>query len=100
MTEPTTTPTTGPRVAPLLLSYTVARLLIAAVLVAVIWFAGLPGIPALAFGIILQLPVSYLALRSIRERLTAALAARAAARQAAKEQLRARLHGTGDTAGD
>ena len=91
-------PAVPPRVGPLLVMYTVARLLIAVVLIAVVWFAGLPGIPALAFGILLQLPVSYLALRSIRERLTAALAARSAARQAAKEQLRARLRGSGDTA--
>jgi hypothetical protein len=84
----------APRIAPLLVVYTVARLVIAAVLVAVVWFAGLPGIPALAFGVLLQLPVSYLALRSIRERLTEALAARGAARRAA----RARLRGSGDTA--
>jgi hypothetical protein len=90
--------TTPPRLAPLLVTYTVARLLIAVVLVAAIWFAGLPGIPALAFGVLLQLPVSYLVLRSIRERVTEALAARGAARRAARDELRARLRGSGDTA--
>jgi hypothetical protein len=78
----------------LLALYTLARVGIAAVLVGVLWVAGLPGIPALLWGILLQLPVAYLALRPLRERVTEALAARSVASRAAKADLRARLSGT------
>jgi Protein of unknown function (DUF4229) len=91
---PTGAPATPPRIAPLLALYTLARVAIAAVLVTILWVAGLGGIPALLWGILLQLPVAYLTLRSLRDRLTEALAARSVARRAAKADLRARLAGT------
>jgi predicted permease len=93
---PSGAPATPPKVAPWLALYTLARVLIAAVLVAALWLAGLSGIPALLWGILLQLPVAYLTLRPLRERLTEALAARSVARKAAKADLRARLLGTED----
>jgi hypothetical protein len=86
-------PAARPRIAPWLLLYTLGRLAIAVALVAVIWLVGLPGIPALLFGVLLSMPVAYVALRPVRDRLTEALAARSVARRTAKEQLRARLEG-------
>jgi hypothetical protein len=83
-------------VAPWLVVYTLGRIVIAAVLVTVVWVAGLGGIPALLWGLLLSVPVSYLALRPVRDRLTEALAARSVARAAAKEDLRARLSGAED----
>jgi len=78
-----------------LLLYTVSRLLIAVALVAVLWLAGLGSYAGLLFGVLLSMPVSYLALRLVRDRLTEALAARSVARRTAKDDLRARLSGTG-----
>jgi flagellar biosynthesis component FlhA len=92
---PTGSPASPPRILPWLLLYTLGRLLVAAVLVALVWVAGLPGFPALLFGVLLSMPVAYLVLRPVRDRLTEAIAARSVARKAAKEDLRARLSGTG-----
>src|SRR4051794_1956620 len=97
---PVGSPATPPRVAPWLLLYTFGRLLIAVVLVAVLWLAGLGSYAGLLFGVLLSMPVSYLALRPVRDRLTEALAARSVARRAAKEDLRARLIGTDSEDGD
>ncbi|MGY1811719.1 DUF4229 domain-containing protein [Blastococcus sp. SYSU D00820] len=91
--SPTGGPATPPRVGPWLAAYTLGRLVITAALVALVWLLGLPGIPALLFGLLLSMPVSYLLLRGVRDRLTEALAARSLARKAAKEDLRARLSG-------
>ncbi|CCG05268.1 DUF4229 domain-containing protein [Blastococcus saxobsidens] len=87
---------TPPRIAPWVVIYTVGRFAIAAALVLILWWVGLPGFPGLLFGLLLSMPVSYLLLRPSRERLTEALAARSVARRAAKEDLRNRL--SGDTA--
>lgn len=83
------------RIAPLLVLYTLGRLVIAAVLVALIWVVGLGGFPALLFGLLLSMPVSYVFLRPLRDRLTEAFAARGAVREARKADLRARLAGEG-----
>ncbi len=91
---PTGGPAKPPRILPWLLLYTLGRLVIAVALIAVIWVAGLPGFPALLFGLLLSMPVAYLTLRPIRDRLTEAIAARSVARKTAKENLRARLAGT------
>jgi hypothetical protein len=93
---PSGAPATPPRVAPWLALYTLGRVVIAAVLVTVVWVAGLGGIPALLWGLLLSVPVAYLTLRPVRDRLTEALAARSVARKAAKADLRARLTGTDD----
>lgn len=87
-------PATPPKVAPWLLLYTLGRVGVAAVLVTVVWVAGLPGLPALLWGVLLSVPVSYFSLRPVRDRLTEALAARSVARRAAKADIRSRLEGT------
>jgi hypothetical protein len=87
-------PATPPKVAPWLLLYTLGRVVIAAVLVTAVWLAGLGGLPALLWGVLLSVPVSYFSLRPVRDRLTEALAARSVARKAAKEDLRRRLEGS------
>jgi hypothetical protein len=86
-------PASPPRVAPWLVLYTLGRVAIAVVLVVVLWIAGLGSYAGLLFGVLLSMPVSYLALRPVRDRLTEALAARRVARRSAKEDLRARLSG-------
>jgi hypothetical protein len=86
-------PATPPRVAPWLVLYTLGRVVIAAVLVTLVWMVGLVGFAALLWGLLLSIPVSYLALRPVRDRLTEALAARSIARKNAKADLRARLEG-------
>ena len=85
-----------PKVWPWLALYTLGRLVIALALIAVIWVAGLPGFPALLFGLLLSMPVAYLLLRPLRDRLTAALVARRDARVQAKADLRDRLSGADD----
>src|SRR4051812_7649726 len=87
-------PATPPRVLPWLLFYTFDRIAIAVVLVLVLWLAGLGSYAGLLFGVLLSMPISYLALRPVRDRLTEALAARNVARRAAKEDLRTRLSGS------
>jgi len=86
-------PAARPRIAPWLLLYTFGRLAIAVALIALIWLVGLPGFPALLFGLLLSMPIAYLVLRPVHDRLTEALAARSVARRTAKEDLRARLEG-------
>lgn len=91
---PTGGPASPPRLAPALALYTLGRLGVFVVLVALLWIAGLTGFLGLALGLALSVPVSYLLLRPLRERATEALAARSVARRTAKEQLRTRLAGT------
>ncbi len=86
-------PATPPRIAPWLLLYTLGRLVIAVVLISLIWLVGLPGFPALLFGLLLSMPVAYFSLRPWRDRLTEALLARRESRQRAKADLRDRLSG-------
>src|SRR5690348_18198908 len=69
-------PASPPKVLPWLLFYTFDRIAIAAILVLVLWWAGLASFAGLLFGVLLSMPVSYLALRPGRDRLTEALAAR------------------------
>ena len=86
-------PATRPRVWPLLLLYTGGRLLIAVVLVLVLWVAGLGSYAGLLFGILLSMPVAYLALRPVRERLNEAIVAYQDERRRRHEELRTRLSG-------
>ena len=79
-----------PKLLPLFLVYTFGRLAIAAVLIALLWWLGLPGTPGFLFGVLLAMPVSFFALGRVRTGLTGALAARAEQ----KEALRAELRGT------
>jgi Protein of unknown function (DUF4229) len=87
-------PATPPKVLPWLVMYTVGRIGILAVLVLVLWMAGLDFFSGLLFGLLLSVPAAYLLLRPSRERLTEALAARSVARRAAKDDLRNRLGGS------
>ena len=82
--------TTPPPLAKWFAIYTFGRLAIAAALIALLWVLGLPGTPGFLFGVLLAMPVSFLLLGPVRQRLTAALAARAER----KEQLRAQLRGS------
>ena len=84
-----TTPGEQPQVVKWLLVYTLGRLAIAAALIALFWVLGLPGTPGFLFGVLLAMPVAYLALGPVRKKLTAALVARAEQ----KERLRVELRG-------
>jgi hypothetical protein len=90
---PTGEPAARPKVWPWLLLYTGGRLLIAVVLVLVLWLAGLGSYAGLLFGILLSMPVAYLALRPVRERLNEAIVAYQEERRRSKDELRARLSG-------
>jgi hypothetical protein len=72
------------------LVYTLGRLAIAAVLIALLWALGLPGFPGFLFGVLLAMPIAFLVLSPVRQRLTSALVVR----QERKEALRAQLRGT------
>ena len=81
---------TPPKVLPWVLVYTLGRILVAVALIALLWLVGLGGFPGIVFGLLLSMPASYVLLRSVRDRLTEALAARSLG----KRELRARLQGT------
>src|SRR3712207_9563290 len=86
-------PAARPKVWPWLLLYTGGRLLIAVVLVLVLWVAGLGSYAGLLFGILLSMPIAYLALRPVRERLNEAIVAYQDQRRRTNEELRTRLRG-------
>ena len=86
-------PATPPKVLPWLLLHTIGRLGIFAALTVILWMVGLDFFSGMLFGLLLSMPVAYLALRPSRERLSEALVARSLARRAEKEQFRARLSG-------
>jgi hypothetical protein len=84
----TTEPATQPKLLQWFLLYTFGRLAIAAALIALLWVLGLPGTPGFLFGVLLAMPVSFLALSPVRIRLTSALAARAQRKEALRSELR------------
>ena len=90
---PTGEPAARPKVWPWLLLYTAGRLVIALVLVLVLWAVGLGSYAGLLFGILLSMPVAYLALRPVRERLNEAIVAYREQRRRSNEELRTRLSG-------
>ena len=90
---PTGGPATPPKVLPWLVVHTIGRLGIFALITLLLWMAGLDFFSGALFGLLLSMPIAYLALRPSRERLSEALVARSMARRAEKEQLRARLSG-------
>ena len=90
---PTGDPAARPKVLPWLVLYTGGRLLIAVVLVLVLWVAGLGSYAGLLFGILLSMPIAYVTLRPVRERLNEAIVAYQEERKREKESLRARLSG-------
>ena len=91
--DPSGGPATPPKVLPWLVLHTIGRLGIFALVTLVLWMAGLDFFSGALFGLLLSMPIAYLALRPSRERLSEALVARSLARRAEKEQLRARLSG-------
>ncbi len=96
---PTGGPAQAPSVWPLLAAYTLGRILLAAALVALLWFLGLGSFPGLLFGLLLSMPLSFVLLRPLRDKLTEAMAARSVTRKASKADLRARLKGSDDPVG-
>ena len=91
--DPSGGPATPPKVLPWLVLHTIGRMGIFALVTLVLWMAGLDFFSGALFGLLLSMPIAYLALRPSRERLSEALVARSLARRAEKEQLRARLSG-------
>lgn len=91
--DPSGGPATPPKVLPWLVLHTVGRLGIFALVTLVLWMAGLDFFSGALFGLLLSMPIAYLALRPSRERLSEALVARSLARRAEKERLRSRLSG-------
>jgi hypothetical protein len=77
--------------------YTGIRLGLVVALTAALWFAGrpfgMPPIVALAFAIVLQLPIAVVLFRGARSNLTAALARSKAKRTAERDRLHAQLTG-------
>jgi membrane protein implicated in regulation of membrane protease activity len=94
---PTGEPAAPPKVLPWLVVHTVGRLAIFALVAVVLMIAGLDFWSSLLFGLLLSMPLAYLALRRSRERLSEALVVRQEQRKRDKEQLRARLAGEGTT---
>ena len=90
-------PTGGPATPPSLLVpvvlLTLGRIVVFAALYALLWLCGLAGAPGFLFALLLSMPVSYVLLRPLRDRVTEGLAARSATRRTGKEQLRAQLRG-------
>ena len=86
-------PATPPKVLPWLVMHTVGRLGIFVLVTLLLYMAGLDFFSGALFGLLLSMPIAYLALRPSRERLSEALVARSVARRAQKEQLRDRLSG-------
>jgi hypothetical protein len=82
-------PGAKPQVGKWLMVYTLGRLAIAAALIGLFWVLGLKGTPGFLFGVLLAMPVAYLALGKVRSRLTSALVVRAEQ----KERLRVELRG-------
>ncbi len=80
------------RLAGLLVTYTALRLGLIAVLTAVLQLF-MPLIVALAFAVVIQLPLSLLLFGGPRRRVTAELAAASAHREAERSRLRAALRG-------
>ncbi len=97
-TTESTTGAAAPSLGRWLLLYSLGRIAIMVALVALFWLVGLPQLPALLFGVLLSMPVAYVLLRPMRDRLTAAMMARTDARRAARERLRTRLAGDEDAA--
>jgi hypothetical protein len=86
-------PATPPKVLPWLVLHTIGRLGIFALITLILWMVGLDFFSGALFGLLLSMPVAYLALRPSRERLSEALVARSMARRAEKESFRERLSG-------
>lgn len=80
-----------------ILVYTAIRLGLVIVLTALLWLVGrpfgMPPIVALAFGVVLQLPLSVVLFRGARSNLTAALARAKSNRTEVRDRLHSELTG-------
>ncbi|MDQ3714990.1 MAG: DUF4229 domain-containing protein [Actinomycetota bacterium] len=76
--------------------YTVGRIAIFAVLLAVLWAVDLGSFPGILFALLLSMPASYFLLGKQREDLAAAVIER----REARARLRDRLRGSSDAASD
>ena len=94
--DPAGGPATPPKVLPWLVLHTIGRLGIFALVTLVLWMAGLDFFSGALFALLLSMPVAYLALRPVRERLNEAIVAYQENRRRAREDLRARLSGDED----
>lgn len=79
-----------------LVLYTLVRLAITTAITVLVMYFGVPFIVALAFGVVIQMPLSWLLLGSLRARVTAGLAAATVRRRAERDRLRAALSGERD----
>lgn len=81
---------------PAVVLLTLGRVLVFAVLVALLWLAGLGSFPGLLFALLLSMPVSYVLLKPLRDKVTTELVVHTDARRERKAQLRADLRGDGE----
>jgi uncharacterized protein DUF4229 len=81
-------PAAAPKVLPWALAYTLGRIVIAVALVGLLWSVGLGSFPGVLFGLLLSMPVAYVLLRPVRDKLTEALAARSIRKQEIRDRLR------------
>ena len=84
------------RLAGVIALYTIERLGLTAVLAFILSYF-MPVLVALAFAVVLQMPLSFVLFRGTREGLSAALAVTNARRRSDRDQLRAALAGEDDT---
>ncbi len=76
--------------------YTIGRIAIFAILLALLWAAELGSFPGILFALLLSMPAAYFLLGKQREDLAAA----AIERREARVKLRERLRGASETASD
>ncbi|MDQ4039515.1 MAG: DUF4229 domain-containing protein [Actinomycetota bacterium] len=76
--------------------YTAGRIAIFAVLLAVLWAAGLGSYPGILFALLLSMPASYFLLGKQREGLTTAIRQRRERRAAVRARLRGGSDGQSD----
>jgi hypothetical protein len=76
--------------------YTLARLVLVAIVAVLLALAGVPVVLAVLIGLIVALPLSMVLFRGLRNRLDTAIAVVRERRGAEREALRARLRGDGE----
>jgi hypothetical protein len=73
--------------------YTVARLVLVAVVTTVLTLVGVPFLVSLLVAVVVALPLSMVLLRGLNQRVTAGMAVRGEARRVERERLRSQLRG-------
>lgn len=108
MTAPTPPSSTGartqrgrePGLAATLALYTLARLVVVALVAGLLTLAGVPFLLGVLIGLIVALPLSMVLFRGLRARLDRAIAVKTARRTAERDSLRAQLRGERPPAGE